>query len=66
MHWWCTEDDRAFVGNVATYLTMRDEIVEMVGDDAYTMLVQHIERVGASRFARHPASVPVELKETRR
>jgi hypothetical protein len=66
MHWWCTEDDRAFVGNVATYLTMRDEIVEMVGEDAYAMLVQHIDRVGASRFARHPSSVPVELKETSR
>ena len=30
-HWWCTDDPEAFVDREPVYVTMRDEIVEMVG-----------------------------------
>ena len=43
-HWWCTETDEAFVGSVPAYRYLRDEIVEMVGLDAYTKMVELIER----------------------
>ena len=37
-HWWCTEDPEAFVDREPVYVTMRDEIVEMVGQTAYDLL----------------------------
>lgn len=56
-HWWCTEDNRAFVDNRAVYETMRDEIREMVGDEMYDELVRYIERRPTAHevFLPHPA-----------
>lgn len=55
-HWWCTDDPEAFVDRSPVYLTMRDEIVEMVGLAAYDLLVDHVTaRGGHSQYLPHPA-----------
>ena len=41
-HWWCTESDEAFIDHRPVYETMRDELIEMVGETAYTMFVEHM------------------------
>lgn len=55
-HWWCTDDPAAFVERRPVYVTMRDEMIEMVGGEAYDLLVDHIEaRGGHSQYLPHPA-----------
>ena len=39
-HWWCTDSPEAFVGTKPTYVYLRDEIVELCGEEVYTMLVE--------------------------
>ena len=41
-HWWCTEAPDAFVGATPVYVTVRDEIVELVGEWAYDRFVEHV------------------------
>jgi hypothetical protein len=43
-HWWCTESSDAFVGRAPTFEYLRDEIVELVGEDAYAQLVPLLQR----------------------
>ena len=43
-HWWCTESAEAYVGDRAVYLTMRDEIIELIGQPVYDLLVVALER----------------------
>jgi hypothetical protein len=43
-HWWCTESGDAFVAHDPVYVTMRDEIVEMIGAAVYERLVALLER----------------------
>jgi hypothetical protein len=54
-HWWCTEDPEAFVDPEPVYVTMRDEIVEMVGQRAYDELAAHVAARGTERYLPHPA-----------
>lgn len=55
-HWWCTEDPEAFVERRPVYETMRDEIVEMVGQTAYDLLVEQLRaRRGRAQYLPHPA-----------
>jgi hypothetical protein len=56
-HWWCTEDNRAFVDERAVYVTMRDEIREMVGDDMYDQLARYVAArpKKPETFLPHPA-----------
>lgn len=55
-HWWCTDDPEAFVGHEPVYLTMRDEIVAMVGEAAYELLVDHLQaREPIPQYLPHPA-----------
>lgn len=42
-HWWCTDSDEAFVAHEPVYVTMRDELVELCGEEPYRMLVDQIE-----------------------
>lgn len=42
-HWWCTDDDRAFVDRRPVWQTMRDEICEMVGEEMYDLLVRYVK-----------------------
>lgn len=41
--WWCTESAEAFVGRQPVYLTMRDELVEMLGERVYELLSGYLE-----------------------
>lgn len=36
--WWCTEDDDAFVGHEPAYVTLRNELIELVGAEPYQWL----------------------------
>lgn len=54
-HWWCTEDPRAFVGDVPVYVSSKDEIVALVGQGAYDRVVELIEQRGTQVFLPHPS-----------
>jgi hypothetical protein len=54
-HWWCTDDPLAFVGLEPVYVTLKDEIVEMVGGGPYKRLVEHFEDRVRSQPLPHPA-----------
>lgn len=54
-HWWCVDDDLAFRDRSPVYLTLRDEIVEMVGQDAYDWIAAYIDRRGLEVALPHPA-----------
>ncbi len=43
-HWWCTEAPEAFSGNEPVYRASRDEIVELVGEQIYGLMVEQLER----------------------
>lgn len=53
-HWWCTDSTDAFVADEPVYVTMKDEIIELVGEAAYEQLVDYIERRGETLLP-HPA-----------
>lgn len=52
-HWWCTESPDAFVGAEPVYRASRDEIVELVGQQVYDLMVEILERPVAVPLA-HP------------
>jgi hypothetical protein len=57
-HWWCTDDPAAFVDRRPVYVTLRDEIVELVGQWVYDRFVEHVAGREARRgvqFLPHPA-----------
>ena len=43
-HWWCTEAPEAFSDRQPVYQSLRDEIVELIGEDIYEMMVTQLER----------------------
>ena len=43
-HWWCTEAAEAFVGKDPVYVSSRDEIIELVGQPIYDLMVEQLER----------------------
>lgn len=55
-HWWCTEEADAFVDSRAVYVTMRDELVELVGEPVYEMLVAYLRSRSPKSFTPHPAT----------
>jgi hypothetical protein len=55
-HWWCTDSPDAFVDRAPVYLTMRDEVIEMVGEKPYEIFVAHLAaRGGPPQYLPHPA-----------
>ena len=40
--WWCTESPSAFSGREPVYLSLRDELVAMVGDGVYDLLAAYL------------------------
>jgi len=50
-HWWCTEAPEAFSGRNPVYRSMRDEIVEMAGQEVYDRLASYLESRSARRGA---------------
>jgi hypothetical protein len=53
-HWWCTEAHEAFTAAGPVYLTMRDELVEMVGAAVYERLVAALAMRGSEHLLAHP------------
>ena len=53
-HWWCTEAPEAFTNDEPVYLALRDEIIELVGQEAYDALVDHVEARGRDHLLPHP------------
>ncbi len=54
-HWWCTEGPEAFVDAQTVYTTLRDEIVELVGEGPYEQLGTYLQRRSTEQFLPHPA-----------
>lgn len=55
-HWWCTDSREAFVGKKPTYITSKDELIELVGLDVYEMLARELDKRRATKtFLPHPA-----------
>jgi hypothetical protein len=42
--WWCTEAPEAFSGSAPVYRASRDEIVELIGQPIYDLMVVQLER----------------------
>jgi hypothetical protein len=53
-HWWCTDDSQAFVDRHPVYETLRDEIVELMGEVAYRLFVEHVRSRGNGKYLAHP------------
>lgn len=48
-HWWCTEESDAFVGHQPVYTELREEIIGLIGEERYELLVAALrQRVPAS------------------
>jgi hypothetical protein len=58
-HWWCTDSPDAFVASEPVYETLRDELVEMVGEKPYGIFADLARR-------RNGASVPHPALKVRR
>ena len=55
-HWWCTEDHEAFVDPRPVYETLREEIIEMVGQPIHDQLVKVLDaRREQGQYLPHPA-----------
>ena len=52
--WWCTDDPLAFQGDRPVWKSMRDEIIELVGEEPYELLVDHVESLGSESVLPHP------------
>jgi hypothetical protein len=55
-HWWCTEDQLAFVAQTPVYERLQDEIVALVGKPLTERLVDYMRRRGVETFLPHPSS----------
>lgn len=78
LHWWCTGSPEAHTAPEPVYLSMRAELVELVGEEAYAALAQlcreHLAAVEALRGAGrrhlpllvHPATQAAGPAATRR
>ncbi len=56
-HWWCTQDEGAFVGTIRVLDSMRDELVAIMGEPNYQTLVDLIDQ-----RRRGPVAHPVTLR----
>ena len=54
-HWWCTEAPEAFVGQRPVYETLRDEIVELVGEVALRRSFVELRPAPERHLLPHPA-----------
>lgn len=53
--WWCTESPDAFVDRKPVFETLRDELVEMIGQAPYDVLAGYLKTRGTETFLPHPA-----------
>ena len=61
--WWCTEAPEAFGGGEPVYRSLSAELVEMMGKDAYALVVRYLDaRRPTGSPGRHAAGVPVSVR----
>jgi hypothetical protein len=65
-HWWCTEAAEAFGGHEPVYVSLRDELVEIVGRPVYELLATELQRRGADCPLPHPAVAVAPPRRRRR
>lgn len=53
-HWWCTDDPLAFRDRATVYETMRDELIELIGADAYDWLGKFFAERPPEVWLPHP------------
>lgn len=53
-HWWCTESNDAFVSPDAVVVTLRDEIVALVGEEVYDRLREFVPEDAATTWVPEP------------
>ena len=54
--WWCTDSPEAFVGAEPVYRALRDELVELVGEQVYGLIASYCDaRAGGAPDLPHPA-----------
>lgn len=58
-HWWCIEEPAAYTNSEPVYVTSRDELILLVGEDLYKRLVIELEQVQIELDMR---SVPVSFE----
>lgn len=60
LDWYCTGNAQAHIGREPVYVSLRNELVELIGLPAYEVLARHCKQVLAARrqlpLAVHPAS----------
>jgi hypothetical protein len=64
-HWWCTDSHEAFVGKSPVWVSLKDEISEMVGEAVYEQLANYFrgrEKKSNVTFLPHPKSKPANTK----
>jgi hypothetical protein len=54
-HWWCTDAPDAFVGADAVFVSMQDEITEMVGAAVYDLMATQLRARAKRSVLPHPA-----------
>ncbi len=54
-HWWCTDAPDAFIDSDPVVVTMRDEIVALVGEEVYEQLLDQLRRRPEVAWMPHPA-----------
>lgn len=55
-HWWCTETSDAFISPDAVVVTLRDEIVALVGDQVYERLLELVPQRAATTWVPAPVT----------
>ena len=53
-HWWCTADEQAFVDVDPVYVTLADELTEMIGAERYEVLAAHLDAEPPEQVLPHP------------
>lgn len=56
-HWWCTDSAEAFTDTEPVVVTLRDEIVALVGVEVYDRLLEEIDRIDHGTPVPWPRSV---------
>jgi hypothetical protein len=62
--WWCTDAPEPFVGDRTVLSSMAEEIIEMIGQRTYDLLLAAVAERTAPALP-HPAAVPVKLTTKR-
>ncbi len=54
-HWWCTDAPDAFRGTRPVYRYLHDELVELMGQAVYDLMVEQLKARGKRSYLPHPA-----------